>query len=158
MTKTRVGTPCVGVCSTTYGDTVCRGCKRFLHEVVNWNSYDEQEKQIVWHRLDQLLSIVVENYLVVEDPSRLKSRMEYQNIRLQPQLSPSGWVPELLKAAGRQPLDWQDFGLRLQRQTPELTPGQLYERISQEFHALSCAHFQRNHGHLLVAGQTPETP
>ncbi|MEC9132488.1 MAG: DUF1289 domain-containing protein, partial [Pseudomonadota bacterium] len=25
---TRRPTPCVGICSTTYGDLVCRGCKR----------------------------------------------------------------------------------------------------------------------------------
>ena len=40
--KTR--TPCVGICSTTYGDEVCRGCKRFYFEVINWNKYDENEK------------------------------------------------------------------------------------------------------------------
>ncbi|MEM9624509.1 MAG: DUF1289 domain-containing protein, partial [Pseudomonadota bacterium] len=33
-------TPCVGICSTTYGDLVCRGCKRFAHEIVQWNAYD----------------------------------------------------------------------------------------------------------------------
>ncbi len=31
----RPRTPCVGMCSTTYGDLVCRGCRRFSHEIVN---------------------------------------------------------------------------------------------------------------------------
>ena len=26
-------TPCIGVCSTTYGDDICRGCRRFRHEI-----------------------------------------------------------------------------------------------------------------------------
>ena len=30
----RTRTPCVGICSTTYGDDVCRGCKRFSFEVI----------------------------------------------------------------------------------------------------------------------------
>src|SRR5690606_33959985 len=84
MTLKAVGTPCIGVCSTTYGDTVCRGCKRFLHEVVDWNRYSDQEKTIVWQRLDQLLGLVVNNYLEVVDAGRLESQMRYQNLRLQP--------------------------------------------------------------------------
>ena len=42
-----VKTPCVGLCSTTYGDLVCRGCKRFSHEIVNWNRYGDEEKTAV---------------------------------------------------------------------------------------------------------------
>ena len=39
---------------TTYGDEVCRGCKRFQHEVIQWNSYSDQQKEIVWNRLEAL--------------------------------------------------------------------------------------------------------
>lgn len=83
MTLKRVGTPCVGICSTTYGDTVCRGCKRFLHEVVDWNRYSDPEKRLVWRRLDELLCLVVDNYIEVTDPSRLREQMVHQNLRLQ---------------------------------------------------------------------------
>ncbi|WP_317135104.1 DUF1289 domain-containing protein [Piscirickettsia litoralis] len=38
-------TPCVGLCSTVYGDDVCRGCKRFYHEIIDWNQYDINQKQ-----------------------------------------------------------------------------------------------------------------
>ena len=31
-----------------YGDLVCRGCKRFHYEVINWNGYNEEEKRAVW--------------------------------------------------------------------------------------------------------------
>ncbi len=46
--------PCIGVCSTTYGDLVCRGCKRFAHEVVQWNGYDHDQRDAIWRRLEQL--------------------------------------------------------------------------------------------------------
>jgi hypothetical protein len=36
MPNQTIKTPCVGLCSTVYGDLVCRGCKRFHHEVINW--------------------------------------------------------------------------------------------------------------------------
>ena len=145
MSLSRVRTPCIGVCSTTFGDTVCRGCKRFLHEIVDWNRYTEEQKNIVWQRLDQLLCTVVDNYVQVEDAGLLGEALAYQNIRQQPQLSPPGWVPELLKAAGHQPLDWQRFGLRYCGPDNALTPRQLYDRISAEVHALAVAHYDRNH-------------
>ncbi|MFN3714479.1 MAG: DUF1289 domain-containing protein [Alcanivoracaceae bacterium] len=145
MALKRIGTPCIGVCSTTFGDTVCRGCKRFLHEVVDWNRYSDSEKEIVWRRLDQLLSLVVDNYVEVLDPDRLRQQMLYQNLRLQAELSAAGWVPELLKAAGRRPLQWQQFGLLPRRQADHLLPRELYDLISAEFHALSSAHYERAH-------------
>ena len=43
MHKTKASTPCLGICSTTYGDDVCKGCKRFVHEVISWNK-DRFEK------------------------------------------------------------------------------------------------------------------
>ena len=51
MSTQRIKTPCVGLCSTVYGDLVCRGCKRFHHEVVNWNAYSDEEKRAVWRRI-----------------------------------------------------------------------------------------------------------
>ena len=53
----RTRTPCVGICSTTYGDDVCRGCKRFIHEVINWNSFNPEEKEFPRVKYEEL-----ENY------------------------------------------------------------------------------------------------
>ena len=61
-------TPCVGICSTTYGDLVCRGCKRFAHEVVQWNGYDAGQQGRVWRRLHTLRDEVVGQHLQVKDP------------------------------------------------------------------------------------------
>lgn len=145
MSLNRVRTPCIGVCSTTFGDTVCRGCKRFLHEIVDWNRYTEAQKTLVWQRLDQLLCTVVGNYIEVVDAPRLAQQLAFQNIRQQPQLSPPGWVPELLKAAGQKPIAWEDFGLRFVSPDVDLAPRQLYDRISAEAYALAEAHYDRNH-------------
>ena len=46
MLHSPVKTPCIGVCSTGIGDSVCRGCKRFSHEVIDWNSYSQEQKRI----------------------------------------------------------------------------------------------------------------
>jgi len=47
MAMTRSTTPCLGICSTTYGDNVCKGCKRYVHEVIDWNKFNSQEKELV---------------------------------------------------------------------------------------------------------------
>lgn len=65
-------TPCVGVCSTTYGDLVCRGCKRFAHEIVGWNGYREPQRRLVWVRLEDLLAQSVRAHLRVLDVPLLR--------------------------------------------------------------------------------------
>ncbi len=48
-------TPCAGRCSTVFGDQVCRGCRRFNHEVIQWNTYTAEQRLAVWKRLDDQL-------------------------------------------------------------------------------------------------------
>ena len=74
MSTQRIKTPCVGLCSTVYGDVVCRGCKRFHHEVVNWNAYAEQEKLAVWRRLEILLAQVMMAKLEIFDAVLLRQQ------------------------------------------------------------------------------------
>ena len=63
-------TPCVGVCSTTYGDLVCRGCKRFSHEIVGWNGYDPDQKDRVWARLSELSNESIRACVCLQDEDR----------------------------------------------------------------------------------------
>ena len=53
LEKKRSATPCLGICSTTFGDEVCKGCKRFSHEVVSWTKYSLEEREIVNDRLEK---------------------------------------------------------------------------------------------------------
>ena len=69
-------TPCIGVCSTGIGDRVCRGCKRFAHEVIHWNSYTGEQKQLIEQRLADFLSRCVQNKLQVTDSQRLRSQLD----------------------------------------------------------------------------------
>lgn len=60
-------TPCMGICSTTYGDLVCRGCKRFAHEVVEWNGYDAGQREVIWQRLEGVRDQVIGQALMIVD-------------------------------------------------------------------------------------------
>lgn len=82
----------MGLCSTVYGDVVCRGCKRFHHEVINWNNYNDDEKRAVWTRLELLLVQVMTAKVLVFDEQRLRGQLEQRQIHFVPQRSPYCWA------------------------------------------------------------------
>jgi predicted Fe-S protein YdhL (DUF1289 family) len=43
--------PCIGVCSTLF-DATCKGCGRTALEVETWVQMTEEEKRVVWARLE----------------------------------------------------------------------------------------------------------
>ena len=45
-------TPCIAICSTTNGDDICRGCGRTFEEVTNWVIMTDEEKAVVWTRIE----------------------------------------------------------------------------------------------------------
>ena len=49
----RINTPCIGICSTVYGDEVCRGCKRRFKEIIDWNNLDLNYQDQIWARLNK---------------------------------------------------------------------------------------------------------
>ena len=110
MRKQRSSTPCLGICSTTYGDNVCRGCKRFIHEVINWNSYSNDEKEIVNSRLEEFKVTIISNRFKVTDAELLSSKLKEHAINFNDALDPITWIFDLLRASS-QDLDLELFGL-----------------------------------------------
>lgn len=139
----RVKTPCIGVCSTGIGDSVCRGCKRFAHEVINWNGYSEEQKTIVDARLAQFLAQCVQNRLRVTNVALLAWQLETQKIRHNPDHDPHCWVFALLKAGAGQIDDPAAFGFEVDLRYRSDTLAELREAIDAEFFALSSAHYER---------------
>lgn len=88
----KIDTPCIGVCSTVYGDKVCRGCKRRFQEVIEWNAYGPEQKLAVYQRLDQHMQEIVGQYLTVENPELLKSALTQWSIRHRDDQHPLSWA------------------------------------------------------------------
>lgn len=80
-----LGTPCIGVCSTVYGDNVCRGCKRMSQEIIDWNGLTEAEKRAYYKRLNTAAFQIVEKYIVIDDIWLLSERITAANVRVQPE-------------------------------------------------------------------------
>lgn len=139
----RISTPCIGVCSTGIGDSVCRGCKRYAHEVIHWNGYSEEQKRAINQRLDQLLSQIVNAKLTVFDCALLERRLQAQQIRYSAHKSPPVWVFELLRAGASQIDDPRAFGFALEMGYRNVSLPVLREQIDSEFFLLSEAHYER---------------
>ena len=60
---------------------MCRGCKRFSHEIVDWNSYDDAQKETVWERLETFKKQVVGQIVRLKDQDRFQSAIEAQKIK-----------------------------------------------------------------------------
>ena len=139
----KIKTPCIGVCSTGIGDSVCRGCKRYAHEVIHWNAYTQQQKRIIDDRLNQFLAQVVETKLRVNDANLLKWHLDAQQIVYPANKSPYLWAYELLRAGASQIKDVELYGLYLDAQYRYTPLTDIRRAIDDEFHLLSQAHYDR---------------
>lgn len=140
MKKNKASTPCLGICSTTYGDNVCKGCKRFVHEVINWNKYAVPEKETVNLRLESFKLTVLKDRFSVTDPNLLATRLHDQGINFNHSMDPMTWIFDLLRAAGSQDLDLHQFGITCHTSS-ELA--ELKDQIYAEFLELSEVHYER---------------
>ena len=142
MHKRRSSTPCLGICSTTYGDDVCRGCKRFIHEVINWNSYSNDEKEIVNSRLEEFKVTILSHRFKVTDAELLSSKLKEHAINFNDALDPITWIFDLLRASS-QDLDLELFGLELLPDHRTFSLSSIKDEINTELFELSQAHFDR---------------
>jgi len=139
-------TPCVGICSTTYGDLVCRGCRRFAHEIVAWNAYADAQRARVWERLNALRDAATAVYVDVADTERLD--VAVAPLRLPPEITPLGRAYELLRRRGRGLADLAMVGLRAVRAEIATAPA-IRDAIDAEFHRRSVAAYEHSF-HVVV--------
>ena len=138
-----IRTPCIGVCSTGIGDAVCRGCKRFAHEVIDWNGYSQAQKQAIDARLDRFLAMCVANKLRIVDQKLLDWQLSVQKIRHQAHHDPYCHLFALLKAGATQIAQPEQYGFEVMPSCRGMTLVALRDQIDEEFWVLSAAHYDR---------------
>ena len=148
--------PCIGICSTTYGDLVCRGCNRFAHEIVGWNGYDDRQRALVWQRLHRLLAQSVRAHLRIVDEARLRAAADEAAVCAAAPLPEAEPLPlEVLafQTLRRNPVPLAMLGLASRETTAsgtELDTRETLQAIDREFHRRSRAHYE-------AAFKTPAT-
>ena len=141
MTRS-VKTPCIGVCSTVFGDEVCRGCKRFQNEVIDWNSYQDSQKIAVLSRLESLKTQIMESKISIVNKKLLQNQLDTLDIKYVIDDNPFCWVFDLLRQASQSIDSLQYFGVVL-KDGVENNLFELKKVIESELFSLSEAHFQR---------------
>ena len=138
-----VKTPCIGVCSTGIGDNVCRGCKRYTHEVAGWNRYSESERVSISRRLDALLRQVLEDRIEVFDEALLLKQLAVHNVRYHAEQSPYSWIFEIIKVGASQLKTLEPFGARLLPGYAHMPLSQFKKMVDEDFFVLSSVHYDR---------------
>ena len=134
-------TPCVGICSTTYGDLVCRGCKRFAHEIVQWNGFVDEQRLLVWERLFKLREGAVLNHLSIEDEVLLTESARRYRVPGLESLSLANLAYEVLRRSGAE-TDFAALGIRPLGAVDNAAV--LYQQIERELYDRSVAQFERD--------------
>ena len=137
----RTRTPCVGICSTTYGDDVCRGCKRFIHEVINWNSFNPEEKESVWKRLEKLKTLIMQSKISIINETLMEEKIEELQLKINSDLNSLSKAFEIVKLTSKSFDDLNEFGIEIVNKNVSLID--LKEEIEKELYDLSMAHFNR---------------
>ncbi len=125
------------------GDDVCRGCHRFAHEVVDWNAYPDEQRALVFERLDSLLIQIIKNKIQLFDSKQLKSEMYSAKIIFREDSDPHCWIYALLKKTGGEKLDPESWGFRLLPAFASRGLLRVYAELEDELYRLSEAHYQR---------------
>ena len=140
LQKKRSSTPCLGICSTTFGDEVCKGCKRFAHEIVGWTKYSEGEREIVNDRLEKFKIQILQHRFAITDKNLFESMLEEKAINFNHSLDPLTWIFDLFRAAGSQTFDISNFGIK---SLVHFNPKTIRDEINNELLELSEVHHER---------------
>ena len=141
---TVIKTPCLGICSTTsFGDVVCRGCKRYAFEVIDWNGYDADAKSAVLSRIERLNTQILENKLRIFSEANLKAGLDRFQIPYDESLSPYCWLHNLLKKGHGRMESLEEYGVYALGNYAHMPLPELCEIIESDLLLLSEAHHAR---------------
>lgn len=139
-----VRTPCIGICSTTsLGDRICRGCKRFSNEVIYWNSFSEAEKQAVQARINQFTQQIMSNKFRIVSQQKLEQVLQDFRVFYDPDLSPYFWLHQLLQKHLYRLHSLDEIGVELLPPWKGQDVRDMLLTINDELHVLSDAHYER---------------
>ena len=135
----------MGICSSGIGDDVCRGCHRFAYEVIDWNSYSDQQRGLVLARLEDFLLRVMRLKIERIELDMFYEELERLGIDVDTHRDPYLSFYDLLKARQLRELNIAPsaLGIRLRSTCRYLNLAALQESIEKELAELSTAHFER---------------
>ena len=117
---------------------MCRGCRRFSHEVIDWNKYSPEQQQAIWLRLDIQLDQILLPLVHVQDWQLLAQFLQGQQVRLTGQASRGRQIYHALRICQRQPRLLEQSGLLM---TADQLPV-IWQLFEQRVYSLAVASFE----------------
>jgi len=137
----KLRTPCVGICSTIYGDEICRGCVRTYQEIIHWNSFSDEEKQTTLDRLEKQAHQVVKHYIDITDQNKLAEKLHKHNIKYRSHFDPLCWAHTLLREGADKINKVENFGLTIKHAYSHLALTKLVELMDDEIYELALTEY-----------------
>ena len=131
-------TPCAGRCSTVFGDSVCRGCRRFNHEVIKWNTYSLEQQSAVWHRLDAQLDQILVLMLSLANIEVAEKFVLSKRVRLRDDASKGRKLYHALKICEKNKNFADESGLGIQSKQVK----SIWQEFERRVLALATASFE----------------
>lgn len=143
----RIVSPCVGICSTTVGDSVCRGCQRTSSEILEWFAMSPAQRKERMVQLEMMREQVASQFFTVVYPELLADQIKRHRIRVRDDQSPLSCAVELLRVGHQKMRDLSRYGLVARRDgSIELLYEQLSEALSEAAQARCHAAEQSSSG------------
>lgn len=130
--------PCAGKCSTVFGDQVCRGCRRFSLEVIEWNRYSDEQKMMIWKRLDEQLDRIVLPFVPHANHSQVDRFLASRQVRLLDASSQGRHIYETLRICKRSPELLVQSGLNVVADQLE----SVWQQVDTRLYTLAVANFE----------------
>jgi predicted Fe-S protein YdhL (DUF1289 family) len=132
MSLKKIDTPCIGICSTIYGDTICRGCKRSYQEVIDWNTYNNATKAKILQVLWQHIVLECRDKINVINQALLAEQCEKYNIRFSKEQDPLCWAFYLLREGHSKINQLEKYGIEILPAYSQLSLTALYHLIDDQ--------------------------
>jgi predicted Fe-S protein YdhL (DUF1289 family) len=132
-----LNTPCVGICSTVYGDDICRGCKRNSQEVIDWNAYTSQTQEEIFQRLEARQQKVMADKVEIVDVSLLSSLLDSNQIRYRTVSDPLCWAFHLLRVRPNNLMSLDTTGIEVKSPYAQYSLKALFTLIDEELLKIS---------------------
>lgn len=124
--------PCIGFCSTVYGDDVCRGCNRYFEEVIHWEKLSNVDKANAMERIHGILRAAVNEFLVIKDLDLLNQQLIKHQVPLPEIDSPEARVLAILYVGAPLMLDLRAYGLLTTEKSKDMTAQDIKLAIIQK--------------------------
>lgn len=105
-----LSSPCIGFCSTTYGDDYCKGCYRHYQQVIDWEQLAYNDKKDFYLKVSKIVESVLKDAVEVIDRDKFLECCRCYQVEVQSDLPEQYHVMQLIQKASLQ-MDSIETGL-----------------------------------------------